>query len=83
MAEHVHHLPHLLLTLAHPHRLHQHHVVAPGLHQQDGLVGVPGDAAQVAAGRAGSDEGSRVSGQLRHPSLVAQDTPWGTKAGSH
>ena len=40
-AEHVHHLPHLLLTLAHPHRLHQHHVVAPGLHQQDGLVGVP------------------------------------------
>ena len=40
-AEHVHHLPHLLLALAHPHRLHQHHVVAPGLHQQDGLVGAP------------------------------------------
>ena len=49
-AEHVHHLPHLLLALAHPHR----------------LVGVPGDAALVAAGRAGPDEGSRVAGQLRH-----------------
>ena len=41
---------------------------------------VPGDAAQVTAGRTGSDEGSRVSGQLRHPSLVAQNTPWEMKS---
>ena len=75
-AEHVHHVPHLVLALTHPHRLHQHHVVAAGLHQQDGLVGVPGDAAQVSAGGAGPDEGSRVPGQLRNPGLVAQNTAW-------
>ena len=31
----------LVLTLAIPHRLDQHDVVAAGLYQQDGLVGVP------------------------------------------
>ena len=37
---------------------------------------VPGNAAQVAAGGAGPDEGSRVPGQLRNPGLVAQNTAW-------
>ena len=61
--------------------LHDHHVIAGRLAQQQALAGAAGDAAQVPAGRGGPDEGGWLARQQLHARLVAQNRAASALAG--
>ncbi len=71
----IHHVGHHGLRLADTHGLHQHHVEAGGLAEQERLTRLPGHASQGSAGRTGPDVRGALARQPRHARLVAQDAP--------
>ena len=68
------------LGLAHAHGLDEHHVIAGGLAQQDGLAGLAGHAAERAGGGTGADEGHGVVAEGLHAGLVSENTALGLLA---
>ena len=71
--EDVDQLGHGHIGLAGPDGLHDHHVEARGLTEQQRLAGAAGHTADRAPRRRGTDVGLLPTGELLHPGLVAQD----------
>ena len=79
--EHIDHFRDCRFRLADADGLDHHHIETRRFHQQHGLTGAPGDAAQRAAGGRGADKGVRVPGEFFHSRLVAEDRPARARGG--
>ena len=71
--EHVGHIGHCRLGLAHAHGFDNDHVVACGFAHQHGFTGFFGHTAQCAAAGAGANVGLFVHAQVFHAGFVAQN----------